>query len=346
VDQCSLGVNGQGRKQETDSEEGAHEDGFEFQINCKFDVPSNFILNLLLTSLSVGIDLGATRIKGVLIDSAGSVIDSSIEETREHDHMHWKAAVFNVAAALTASAKGAGVTLGLAAPGLADDYNTRIAVMPGRLQGLEGFDWSQRLGRRTWVLNDAHAALMAEASFGAAKGYKHVVMLTLGTGVGGAVLINGSLYTGKGQRAGHIGHVTVDALSEHADVAGMPGSIEDAMGDVTLHRRSKGRFESTHALLEAVKAGDRDAEAIWLLSVRQLAATLASLINLFSPEIVVLGGGIAQAGNQLFDPLEHYLAMYEWRPGGLRVPVVQARYSDLAGAIGAAAFAFKMNLTT
>jgi glucokinase len=299
-----------------------------------------------LTSFSVGIDLGATRIKGVLIDSTGGVIDRSVEETREHDHLHWKAAVTDVVATLSSSAKGAVVSLGLAAPGLADEKNACIAVMPGRLQGLEGFDWTQHLGRRTWVLNDAHAALMAEASFGAAKEYKEVVMLTLGTGVGGAVLINGNLYTGKGQRAGHIGHITVDALSEHADVTGMPGSIEDAIGDVTLHRRSKGRFGSTHALLEAVREGDREAEGVWLLSVRQLAVTVASLINIFSPELVVLGGGIAQAGTHLFDPLERYLAAYEWRPAGLPVPVVQARYSDLAGAIGAAAFAFKMNSTT
>ena len=81
--------------------------------------------------------------------------------------------------------------IGLSAPGLADATNQCISFMPGRLPGLENYHWSQLSNERVWVLNDAHAAIMAEAAFGVAKGLQHAVLLSLGTGVGGGILING-----------------------------------------------------------------------------------------------------------------------------------------------------------
>ena len=179
---------------------------------------------------------------------------------------------------------------------------------------------------------------MAEAKFGSAKTKKHVVMLTLGTGVGGAILIDGKPYQGAFSKAGHIGHMVIDDEGD-CDVTGMPGSLEECIGNCTIEKRSKGKFKSTKDLLQAFRQGDDQARQIWLKSVRQLAIGLSSVTNILSPEIIILGGGITEAGSDLFAPLERFMGQYEWRAGGNKVEIIKAKYGDLAGAIGAASFA-------
>jgi glucokinase len=187
-------------------------------------------------------------------------------------------------------------------------------------------------------LNDAVAALLAETTSGAAKNKRHVVMLTLGTGVGGAILIDGKPYQGAFNKAGHFGHMVIDEGGAR-DVTGMPGSLEDCIGNCTIEKRSNGRFSSTHDMLISFSNGDTFAKEIWLRSVRQLAIGIASITNILSPQVVVLGGGIAEAGSVLFEPLNKYLEEFEWRAGGNKVEIVKAVYGDLAGTIGAASFA-------
>ncbi len=189
------------------------------------------------------------------------------------------------------------------------------------------------------VLNDAHAAIIGEAWLGAARDRRHVVLLTLGTGVGGAVISDGRLLRGAIGRAGHIGHMSLDPEGA-VSITGMPGAIETMIGDCTVASRSNGRFSDTAALVAAHHAGDADATRIWLRSVRALACAIGSCINLFDPEIVVVGGGIAQAGGALFDPLRNELDRIEWRPMGTAVPVVPAQLGEWAGAIGAARNSF------
>ena len=130
------------------------------------------------------------------------------------------------------------------------------------------------------------------------------------------------------------------------DITGMPGSLEDAIGNCTIGRRSGGKYSDTRALLEDVREGDAGAHKIWRLSVRKLAIGIASLTNVLSPERVILGGGITEAGSLLFEPLDRYLSAYEWRPGGDRAEIVQARFGDMAGAIGAAGFAMMKQEST
>lgn len=125
------------------------------------------------------------------------------------------------------------------------------------------------------------------------------------------------------------------------DVTGMPGSLEDAVGNCTIEKRSGGRFSSTHELIEAFRKGDEKAKEIWLTSVRKLAVGLASVTNLLSPEILVLGGGVCEAGKDLFEPLENYMSQYEWRAGGNKAEIVKATCGDMAGAVGAAFFALE-----
>ncbi len=296
-----------------------------------------------MSEIVIGIDLGGTRIKAVAIDKLGNILHQHYQPTNDGDDTIWKNAILEAVNELQSKLPGNKVVIGISAPGLPNSGNSAIAYMPGRLQGLENFEWTEFLKTRTFVLNDAISAMMAEARFGAAKCRKNVVMLTLGTGVGGAILIDGKAYQGAFNKAGHLGHMVIDSDGE-ADCIGMPGSLEDAIGNCTILKRTSGKFSSTHDLLEAVRNGNSYAADIWLTSVKKLAIGLATLTNILSPEMIILGGGITEAGSDLFDPLEKYLSNYEWRAGGNQTQIVKAQYGDLAGAVGAACFAREQNI--
>ena len=287
---------------------------------------------------AIGIDLGGTRIKGTAVDADGNILHRLYTPTFDGDDAVWKHAVADTVNDLLGKINGNDSVIGISAPGLPSEDNTTIVYMPGRMQGLENFSWSDFLQTPTYVLNDAVAALIAETTSGAAKNKQHVVMLTLGTGVGGAILIDGKPYQGAFNKAGHFGHMVIDEGGDR-DVTGMPGSLEDCIGNCTIEKRSNGRFSSTHDMLISFSNGDTFAREIWLRSVRQLAIGIASITNILSPQVVVLGGGIAEAGSVLFEPLNKYLEEFEWRAGGNKVEIVKAVYGDLAGTIGAASFA-------
>src|SRR6185295_9391208 len=155
--------------------------------------------------------------------------------------------------------------IGVASPGLAAKDGKSIAYMRGRLDGIEGFIWTDFLNspKPVFVLNDAHAALLGEVWQGAAKGYSNVVLLTLGTGVGGAVLADGRLLKGQIGRAGHVGHISVNSDGA-PDIVGIPGSLEEMIGNYNISARSRGRFNSTRELVEAHRKGDPEATLIWL----------------------------------------------------------------------------------
>jgi glucokinase len=285
---------------------------------------------------ALGIDLGGTRIKAIVVDPSGQVhTRKTVSFGRKA--LQWAEQVREVVEEIQRQSEHKIAAIGLCAPGLANPNGASISHMPGRLEGLENFDWRQHLERTepVPVLNDAHAALLGEAWIGAAQDISNVILLTLGTGVGGAILINGELLSGPLGRGGHLGHITLDSDGP-PDVTGMPGSLEDAIGDCTIGRRSHGKFRSTYDVVEAHRKGDPEASAIWLRSLKQLAAGVASLINILDPEAVIIGGGIAEAGSALFDPLEKFLGYYEWRPGGHRVRILPARLGEYAGAMGAA----------
>ena len=274
------------------------------------------------------------------MNSSGALLEQGYTETKDDGAASWKHTVKEVVGKLKDQYASESIVVGISAPGLPDSGNTAIAFMPGRMQGLENFNWSDWLGSPTCVLNDAVAALMAEARLGAGKGLQHVVMLTLGTGVGGALLLNGKPFQGVFNKAGHIGHMVIDSTGE-PDVTGMPGSLEDVIGNVTIERRTGGRFSSTRQLLEAMHTGDAFAAEVWEESVKKLAIGLASITNIISPERIILGGGITEAGADLFEPLKKYMKQYEWNPGGKGVEIVKADFGDLSGAIGAACFALE-----
>ncbi len=292
--------------------------------------------------ISIGIDLGGTRIKGVAVDANGNILHQTYTPTNDGEGEVWKGAIKSTVEDLKYKLDSDVMSVGISAPGLPNKENTTIAFMPGRLDGLENFNWSEYLQNPVWVLNDGVAALVAEAKTGAAKESTNAILVTLGTGVGGALLINKQPYQGSFNKAGHIGHMVIDS-NDDCDVTGMPGSLEECIGNCSIKKRTKGKFTSTQDVLNAYKNGDELAKNVWLTSVRKLAVGLASVSNFISPDTIIVGGGIAEANEDLFIPLNKWFDEFEWQPGGIRPQIVKAVHGDLAGAIGAACFALQKN---
>lgn len=287
-------------------------------------------------SYAIGVDLGGTNIKAAAVGEDGSVLEKLTFETNDDESGGWASKIRTAIKMMEERRDDPVTCIGIATPGLPAPSGRSVASVT-RLQQLHGLDWTDFLGSggRVPVINDAQAALLGESWLGAAKGRRDVLMLTLGTGVGGAIMTKGRLMRGHLGRAGEVGHMSLQCYGPSDDL-GIPGSLEAAVGNTTLRARSNGAFTSTRDLVEAHLAGDQLATDVWTRSVYKLACALASLINILDPEIIVIGGGIAAAGPALFDPLERYLDQLEWRPYGGRIPIVHASLGAYAGAIGAA----------
>jgi len=290
--------------------------------------------------VTIGIDLGGTNVKGVLLDGNNEIITRHYIPTYDDGEGKWKESILAMVHFLKSAGNDVIDVIGLSCPGLANENNTCITHMPDRLHGLEHFIWEDYVGVKTFVINDAHAAIVAESRLGALQGYQNAVLLTLGTGVGGAILLNGQLHQGLNQMAGHFGHITVNACDSERSILGMPGSLEYSLGNFSVKQRSAGRFDTTHALVDAYLQHDTLATWLWLDMVRKLALAIASVANTLSPEAVALAGGITKAGDALFSPLRDFMDTYEFRPYDNRKTVIKhATFTDFSGAIGAAVFA-------
>jgi glucokinase len=286
---------------------------------------------------AIGIDLGGSSVKAVTVTPKGETLWQGNVNFDVDAAMDWAGEIKKLVSNCQEKATLAASWIGLSAPGLAARDQRSIACMPGRLQGLEGLDWTHYLGSQNLVpvLNDAHAALIGESWLGAARSLENIFMLTLGTGVGGAAIVDGKLLRGHIGRGGHLGHISLDPAGL-PDVTGMPGSLENKVGNCTIESRTQGRFKTTHDLVAAYAAGDPDARNIWLKSIHDLACGIGSLINVLDPSTVIIGGGIARSGQYLLEPLQRALDQVEWRPGGHKVKVIPAELGEFAGAYGAA----------
>lgn len=289
----------------------------------------------------LGIDLGGTNVKGIVMSPNGDVLHQEYVPTTDDGKGKWRANVKLLVDKLITSTSEKITGIGLSAPGLPNEENTAIAFLPNRLNGLENFIWGDYLDLPTKVINDAHSATMAEYASGAAKDFKTFVLLTLGTGVGGGLVIDGKLHQGLSQMAGHLGHLSINHFDDNRSLLGAPGSLEYAMGNYSILERSFGKFQSTRELLTAYESGDEFAQYIWLSSVKSLSVAICSLINALSPEAVVLAGGITLAGDSLYKPLHKFLDIFEFRPAGKTTQILQAKYSEMSGSIGAASYALK-----
>ena len=208
------------------------------------------------------------------------------------------------------------------------------------------------------LTNDANAAALGEAKFGAGKSYETVIMLTLGTGVGGGIIINGKLYEGNQGKGGELGHVVVQVDGEQCS-CGRKGCLEAYASATALIRETKkAMYGNKRSLMwqispeielvggkvvfEAAAKGDKSANEVLNNYIKYLGEGILNYCNIFRPNVVVLSGGIANAGAALFDPLNKYIEErfygYKATP---EVKVVPAELGYDSGKIGAAALFFK-----
>jgi glucokinase len=288
---------------------------------------------------AIGIDLGGTNIKLVAVTHDGNVLKRAQRPTQDMpDNLGVWVEIICQTIEHTESGQGRRAShIGLATPGMIEPGSRHVAWCPGKLKGLEGFNWTTALNHRPMVplLNDAHAALLGEHWLGAAKEFESAILLTLGTGVGGAVLENGRLLRGAHGWAGALGQTSLDPFGRKSFFT-LPSPLENWIGNQTVSLRSRGKFRDTAALVAAARSGDLAAQKTWQKSIRALAVAIASFKMILDPEAVIIGGGISRAGSMLFQPLAGELDKVEWRPGGRQMKILPARLGEWAGAIGAA----------
>ncbi len=287
---------------------------------------------------TIGIDLGGSCIKAVAVTPDGKTLTNYNLPFDAEADMDWANRLRELVKSIEKEQDCKPDNMGFSAPGLAALDGSCITHMPVRLEGLVGLNWQRFFGfsKTIPVLNDGHAALLGEAWLGAAKGFQTVILLTLGTGVGGAALVEGKLLRGRTGKAGHFAHTSLGPDGPPDD-CGCPSSLELAIGNCSIPERSNGRFTHTGEMMEAIENGDIEAEEIWLKSVKGLATAICSFSNILDPEAVILGGGIAKAGDRLFVPLREYLDPLLWKTDNYEIKLLPTQLGDLAGAYGAAA---------
>lgn len=306
-------------------------------------------------ALYMGLDVGGTFVKGIIIDEKGKIVsENSVPtvsgegladciETLAENLVHGAGTVFSALA-------GAGV----GCPGLIDSENGKV-VFAGNL-GLKNYPLQKlledKLGVPVRISNDANAAALGEAKFGAGKGYTDSVLITLGTGVGGGVVIGGKLFEGYKSAGTEIGHMVIEhggakctcgrrgcfeayCSARALTVATRRAMEEDtssAMWKTYTNENADGRtsFEYMESDVAAKRVVDK--------YLNYLACGLANIANIFRPQIIMIGGGVAAQGTRLSAPLQRLLdkeifAGMDYAP----VKVECATLGNRAGAFGAAA---------
>lgn len=294
----------------------------------------------------IGIDFGGTQGKFVVQDNQGHILHSQVlgndqRLIQNSSEVSWRIQSVKEYFHFATKSFGPVQSIGLSFPGLATKDARVIQYLPGKLCGVAGVDWEKDLDLevKVRVINDAQAALIAEAWIGTAQHKNHVVLLTLGTGVGGAFMINGQLVQGALGRAGHFGHVIIERHGPR-DIFDVPGTLEWYLGNATIGHRTNYRWSSIEALIVDVKNSNQQAMAHWKEWIHNLSVGIVSILNSLDPELLVLSGGVTLAGDLLLDPLNQCLATIEWSPLGHRVPIALSKFQELGGAIGAAWFSY------
>src|SRR3954454_7210285 len=204
---------------------------------------------------------------------------------------------------------------------------------------------ARRAFRRPITLeNDATAAAAAEHRWGAGAAVRNMVYLTISTGVGGGVVIDGSLYRGSMGHGGGLGDVTIDWHGRPCRGCGRRGCLEAYVSGTSIAERAQeAGLEITGAdeVAAGARAGDPIATAVWDETIEALACGLTSIVNLFEPELVVLGGGVTRSGDQLLRPVRERVRASSMQPAGNAADIVLSPLGDQVGVIGAAAIVYE-----
>ena len=292
--------------------------------------------------MRVGIDLGGTNTKIGVVDDKGKIVERFSFSTRDFIRpANWvKRCALEIKSIKKIKSIGIGV------PGAADFENGRILYLPN-IPGWERFPLVEKLSSalgnkrvKIAVDNDATCMAIAEHRFGAAKGYENAVCITLGTGVGAGLILNGEVFRGKSGVAGELGHFPLVPWGKDCSCGGK-GCLERYVGNRTLlsWARKNGiikKGKSLEDITALAKEGDKEAIDFWNKVAYTMAPVIIGVVNLLNPEAVVIGGGVAGAGKFVLGPLKAYVKKYAMKVQAKDVKIVSAKLKNDAGLIGAA----------
>ena len=321
-------------------------------------------------NLLIGIDLGGTKISTALVDAAGRIIARDYRETQATEGQ--KAVIERMVDAAHHVMGEAGIApaqvtaAGVCAPGPID---SRIGVVtaPPNLPGWKNVPLKQlieeALSITTFLENDANAAALGEHRFGAGRGMQNMIYVTASTGIGGGLVLNGQLYSGATGAAGEIGHMTVLPWGPYCG-CGNRGCLEALASGTAIARDGRelvrrgvptliadlaaGNPERVTAKLvaEAADKGDTEAQEILAEAMTYLGVGMANLVNLFNPELIVIGGGLTNMGEGLFGPVRRAIERRAFPAAVRAVRVVPAELGDDVGVLGAVAAAMAQTALT
>lgn len=287
----------------------------------------------------VAIDVGGTTIKGAVFDREGCVWDQRRRPTgADRGPEAVSESILQVADEL-ASPDARPAAYGIAVPGLVRESDGM--VLEATNLGLHDAPMHELAARRLCapvaVLHDVRAAALAEGTLGAARGCSDYLLLTLGTGIGAAVVIGGRPYTGAHGVGGELGHVAVDPRGPLC-LCGGTGCLEAIASAGAVERRF-GQGIDAEQVADRAASDEPAAVGVWREALDALALAIVNYATLLDPELVVIGGGLASAGPRLFDPLrERVRASTRF---GEPAPVVRAALGEEAGRFGAAIAAWR-----
>jgi glucokinase len=292
-----------------------------------------------MTDRVIGIDLGGTNIKLGCYTRDGKCLDSLKIETPQPAHPD--AVIARLAAAIREiDPERESIALGIGTPGPAD-VKGRIAKLAINLPGWIDVPLADGLetltGLPTVVANDANCAGLGEAWLGAGRHFQNWLLLTLGTGVGGAIFINGKLFVGHNGTAGELGLVTVDLNGPRCN-SGNQGSLEQHVSAQAIRRRMG---LEPRDLAELAMAGDPKALAFWQEYGRELAVGITSTVYVLAPQAVIIGGGICAASDWFLPTLQMEVErrVKPTSREGLKIAI--AELGNQAGMAGAARLAWQ-----
>ncbi len=315
--------------------------------------------------LILGLDIGGTKIAGGLLTRAGDLVareERPTEQSRGFDHSSGQMIRVIEALLQRAKEKDAEISgIGVCAPGPMD-IEAGILFNPPNLEGWENLALrdllEERFGIRVWMDNDANAAGLAEALWGAGKGFERVFYATVSTGIGTGIIWNRRILHGKNGMAGEGGHMTIQF--EDADAVckcGNTGCIESYASGTSVARRARkalATLDEKPPLLEQetggawnsltmkhlAKAAERgDAFSLGVIedAGTRLGVWLGSVVSMLDPDIIVIGGGVARVGETLFEPIRRELPRRTINPFASETGVVRAELDQDVGIYGAAA---------
>lgn len=306
------------------------------------------------TEIALGIDFGGTSVKSGVV-FRGQVIDSAPPiATQDFDGPEPLIEALLQTIATLRDRHQAIAAIGIGMPGFID-FDKGLVHALTNVPGWESFPLRDRLEERldvsVTVENDANCMTYAEWRRGAGRGLDNLIAITLGTGVGGGVVANGRMVRGSRFGAGEVGQMSIDWEGKRGHY-GNAGALEDYIGNQEIAVRARELYTEAgvekalsdvtpQQLSKLAHAGDETALKLWDEVARQLSSALMSCCWLLNPHAIIIGGGVARAGDVLFSPLTQHLYEQLSDPFRENLMVLPARFGNEAGMVGAAALALE-----